>query len=100
MTSGFVAEILVFLGTFHVYAWATGLAAFGVVLAAGYILWTIQRTMFGPRLERWNGLQDATIVDAGAIGVLLVPVMVVGIYPRFLTDAFESGLAPILARFG
>jgi len=100
MTSGFVAEILVFLGTFHVYAWATGLAAFGVVLAAGYILWTIQRTMFGPRLERWDGLQDATIVDAGAIGVLLVPVMVVGIYPRFLTDAFESGLAPILARFG
>ena len=100
MTSGFVAEILVFLGTFHVYAWATGLAAFGVVLAAGYILWTIQRTMFGPRLERWDGLQDATIVDAGAIGVLLVPVMVVGIYPRFLTDVFESGLAPILARFG
>ncbi len=99
-TSGFVAEILIFIGTFHVYAWATGLAAFGVVLAAGYMLWTIQRTMFGPRLDRWNGLTDATVVDAGAIGVLLVPVMVIGIYPRILTDVFEVGLAPILARFG
>ena len=99
-TSGFVAEILVFIGTFHVYAWATGLAAFGVVLAAGYMLWTIQRTMFGPRLDRWDGLTDATVVDAGAIGVLLVPVMVIGIYPRILTEVFEVGLAPILARFG
>ena len=98
-TSGFVAELLVFLGTFRAYPWATGLAAFGVVLAAGYILWTVQRTMFGPRLARWDGLEDATAVDAGAIAVLLIPIFAVGIYPRLLTDVFESGLTDILARF-
>ena len=99
-TSGFVAEILIFIGTFGAYPWATGLAAFGVVLAAGYILWTVQRTMFGPRQERWDGLTDATAVDVGAMGVLLVPIFAIGIYPRLLTDVFDSGLAPILARFG
>ena len=59
-TAGFVAEIMVFLGGFTAYAWAAALSAFGVVLAAGYMLWAAQRTMFGPRLERWDGLRDAT----------------------------------------
>ena len=99
-TSGFVAEILVFLGTFPVYGWATAAAAFGVVLTAGYILWMAQRTLFGPRLERWEHLTDATAVDLGAMAVLLVPIFAVGIYPRMLTDVFDSGIGTIFAGFG
>ena len=98
-TGGFVAELLVFLGTFDVYPWATGLAAFGVVLAAGYILWTAQRTLFGPRRPRWDAIEDAGAVEAAAIAVLLIPIFAVGLYPRLLTDVFELGLAPIVARF-
>ena len=98
-TGGFVAEMLVFLGTFNVYPWATGLAAFGVVLAAGYILWTAQRTLFGPRRPRWDAIEDARPVDAAAMAVLLVPIFVVGLYPRLVTDVFEAGLGPIAARF-
>ncbi len=98
-TGGFVAEMLVFLGTFGVYPWATGLAAFGVVLAAGYILWTAQRTLFGPRRPRWDAIEDAQPVDAAAMAVLLVPIFVVGLYPRLVTDVFEAGLGPITARF-
>ena len=99
-TSGFVAELLVFLGAFQVYGFLTALAAFGVVLAAGYILWTAQRTLFGPRLPRWDGLSDAKLVDAGAMAVLIVPIFVVGLYPRILTDVFDAGIAPIIAGFG
>ncbi len=99
-TSGFVAEIMVFLGTFPVYGLATALAAFGVVLAAGYILWTAQRTMFGPRVERWDGLTDATPVDIGAMAVLAIPIFAVGLYPAIVTDIFDAGLAPIVARLG
>ena len=36
----------------------------------------------------------------GAIGVLLVPMLVIGVYPRLLTDVFDAGLAPILHGFG
>ena len=99
-TGGFVAEILIFLGTFPVYGVATGLAAFGVVLAAGYILWVVQRTMFGPRIERWDGLGDAKAVDIGAMAVLIVPIFVVGLYPKLLTDMFDAGLAPIVRGLG
>ena len=100
LTSGFVAELLVFLGTFAVYKVATALAAFGVVLAAGYILWTAQRTMFGPRLARWDGLGDAKIVDVGAMAVLIIPIFVVGIYPKVLTDVFDAGILPIVRGLG
>ena len=99
-TSGFVAELLIFLGTFQVYGFLTALGAFGVVLAAGYILWTVQRTIFGPRVARWDGLTDAKLVDVAAMGVLIVPIFVVGLYPRVLTDVFDAGIAPILAGFG
>ena len=99
-TSGFVAELLIFLGAFTAYAWATGIAAFGVVLAAGYILWAAQRTMFGPRLARWDGLPDARPVDIGAMAVLVIPIFVVGVYPRIITDVFDAGIAPILRGLG
>jgi NADH-quinone oxidoreductase subunit M len=48
--SGFVAEIMVFLGTFSVWPLATGVSAFGVVLAAGYTLWMLQRVFLAPVL--------------------------------------------------
>jgi NADH-quinone oxidoreductase subunit M len=99
-TSGFVAELLVFMGTFPVYGLATALCAFGVVLAAGYILWASQRVLFGPRMERWDALPDARPVDLVAMAVLTVPIFVVGVYPRLITDAFEAGLAPILRGLG
>ena len=99
-TSGFVAEIMVFLGGFTAYAWAAGLSAFGVVLAAGYILWMAQRTMFGPRIERWDGLRDASVVDMGAMAVLLVPIFAIGVFPRLLTDVLDAGLTPIVRGFG
>ena len=99
-TSGFVAEILVFMGSFPVWGLATVLASFGVVLAAAYILWMAQRTLFGPRLSRYDHLGDATAVDVVAMGVLLVPIMVVGLYPKLLTDVFDLGIVPIISRLG
>ena len=95
-TSGFVSEILVFLGTFPVWAWHTALAAFGVVLTAGYILWMIQRTMFGPPQERFDGVGDAKRWQYLPIGVLVVAIFVVGIYPAIISDVFSSAVGPIV----
>jgi NADH-quinone oxidoreductase subunit M len=46
--AGFVAEITVFLGAFQKHEWAVIASIFGVVLSAGYVLWTMQRVVFGP----------------------------------------------------
>ena len=84
--SGFVAEVVIFIGAFEVWPVAAILGVFGVVLASGYILWMIQRTFFGPAKERWNDLRDATIVEAISPIALLIVIFAVGLYPAVLTD--------------
>ena len=90
-TSGFVSELLIFLGAFPVWGWATALSAFGIVITAGYILWMVQRTMFGPAKERFGSVRDATVAEMAPIFVLVVAVIGVGVYPAFVSDVFAGG---------
>ncbi len=94
--SGFVSELLVFLGAFRAYAWPTALAVIGIVLAAGYILWMMERAFFGPRRERFDHLTDASLVEAIPLAIMVVTIVGIGFYPSLLTDVFEIGLAPML----
>ena len=94
-TSGFVAELLIFLGAFKPMAVPTAIAAFGVVLAAGYILWTIQRVMFGPIKERFADITDVSGIQLVPIALLVIAIIVVGIYPSIISDVFASGVEPI-----
>ncbi len=97
--SGFVAEILVFLGSFKAFPWPTALAAFGIVLAAGYILWMIERVMFGTARERFADISDANVIQAIPVGLLVISIAVIGIYPAFLTDVFDAGMKQVLGGF-
>jgi NADH-quinone oxidoreductase subunit M len=94
--SGFVSELLVFFGGFRAFPALTILAVLGIILAAGYILWMIQRTFFGPRPARWDDLTDANWVDAVPVALLVVSIVVVGVYPVWLIDVFRDGLDPIV----
>jgi NADH-quinone oxidoreductase subunit M len=104
-TSGFVAEFLVFLGSFgstvvdgmHVY---TIFGLLGVVLAAGYILWMLQRVFYGPPKPEYEGVPDANNLERVYIFVLVALIMLVGIYPSILTNIIKVGVAPIVAAFG
>ena len=95
-TAGFVSEIHVFLGTFPVWGWLTAIGAFGVVLTAGYILWMIQRVMFGPRNSRLDDLTDASPLEMIPVAALIIAIMVVGIFPATVTDVFSTGIGPIV----
>ncbi|HLB12601.1 MAG TPA: proton-conducting transporter membrane subunit, partial [Dehalococcoidia bacterium] len=98
--SGFVAEFLVFLGTFPTWPWHTALGVFAIVLTAGYLLWTLQRILFGPPDERWAHVGDASFVDAVPIVVLILVIVLVGLYPSILTDMIQGAFPPILERLG
>ena len=93
--SGFVGEILVFLGSFETFAWPTAVAAFGIVIAAGYILWMIERVLFGAARDRFSSLTDASVIEAVPLGLLVVSIVVIGIYPSFLTDVLNAGIERI-----
>ncbi|MCE2499521.1 MAG: NADH-quinone oxidoreductase subunit M [Dehalococcoidia bacterium] len=97
--SGFVSELLVFFGGFRAFPALTILAVLGIILAAGYILWMLQRTLFGPRPSRWDDLSDASPVELVPVALLVVSIVVVGVYPAWLTDVFRDGLAPIVSSY-
>ncbi len=100
-TSGFAAEFLVFVGSFtsttvagiQVY---TILAVLGVVVAAGYILWMLQRVFYGEVLEKFNGVSDADALEKAYMAAFVAVIMLVGIYPAILTDVIKLGIMSII----
>ena len=94
--SGFVAEVLVFLGSFREFAWPTALAAFGIVLAAAYILWMIERVLFGGARERFASITDANFIEAVPLGLLVISIVAVGVYPAVITDVVDFGVAQLV----
>ena len=73
----------------------TILGASGVILTAGYLLWTIQRIYLGPLNEKYktlpeiNGREMFTLVPLGAIVIL------VGVYPSVVLDLLRASLDQI-----
>ncbi len=99
LLSGFVSEILVFFGAFRAFPALTILAVLGIILAAGYILWMLQRTLFGPRPARWDNLTDASPAELVPVALLVISIVAVGVYPAWLTDVFRDGLEPIVSGY-
>ena len=99
-TSGFVAELTIFLGTFQEWRAATVLGVLGIFLSAGYILWTLQRTMYGTPTTRFQHVEDAVLVDKAGALLLIAPILIVGVYPSFITDMLREGIKPISALYG
>ena len=95
--SGFIAEIMVFLGAFKSNS-ANGLihesyaiiSTLGLILGAGYFLWTIQRMFFGPLDVKGEGqlekLTPLTPREFIAMVPLCAGALVFGIFPQLILD--------------
>ncbi len=90
--SGFVAEYLVFTGSFATLPVATIFAAFGVVLTAGYLLWMLRRSFYGPLNMKWDWLTDTTVREAFPLVALGLVILFVGIYPQPIIDLLTPSL--------
>ncbi len=98
--SGFIAEIMVFLGAFKsnsvnglLHESLAMVATLGLVLSASYYLWTLQRMFFGP-FHLKGGLSENSIVDLSSREYfMLVPLAIAalffGIFPQPLMDLID-----------
>jgi NADH-quinone oxidoreductase subunit M len=94
--SGFVAEYLTFTGSFAFLPVQTIVAAFGVVLTAGYLLWMLRRSFFGPLNVKWTWLTDATPLQAFPLVVLALIILFIGVYPKPMMDLLAPSLHHLL----
>ncbi|HJX03611.1 MAG TPA: NADH-quinone oxidoreductase subunit M [Dehalococcoidia bacterium] len=104
-TSGFIAEFTTFIGSFSSTAFNgiqiyTVLGILGVVLTAGYILWMLQKTFYGPPQDKYNGVPDADLVEKICIFSFVAAILLVGVYPAILTDIIQMGIEPVARLFG
>jgi len=98
--SSFVSEVLVFIGAFTVYPTVTAISALGIVLTAGYLLWTLQRMFLGPENEKYSNLPEIGLREIVTLAPLAVIVIVLGIYPMPLLDLISTSMANLIHVLG
>ncbi len=87
-TNGFVGEFLVLVGSFKTYPVLTIIAATGVIFAAAYLLWALQRILFNPLDKPENThLPDLNKRELALLVPLIAAIIWLGVYP-----------APVLRR--
>src|SRR5579885_610438 len=94
--AGFVAEYMVFTSSYRIWSAATIIAVFTMILTCAYLLWMLKRVFYGPFNTKWHWLPDASAREAVPLIVLAVFIVLVGIYPLPLIDAFRPSLAQIM----
>ncbi|WP_293127160.1 NAD(P)H-quinone oxidoreductase subunit 4 [Okeania sp. SIO1I7] len=106
--SGFVAEVMVFIGfatsdaynqTFKVLV--IFLAAVGVILTPIYLLSMLREILYGPEnkeLVEHEVLKDAEPREVFIIGCLLVPIIGIGLYPKIVTQIYDATTVQLTAR--
>jgi NADH-quinone oxidoreductase subunit M len=97
-TSGFVGEFMVILAAFQDNFWIAAIAAFTLIIGAAYTLWLVKRVIFGevtnPKVAK---LKDLDAREWIVLGSFAAAVLVVGIYPKPLTDLMDSSVQQIVA---
>lgn len=100
--SGFISEVLVFLGAFKSYPVLTVISGLSIVLGAAYMLWALQKIFFGTLPEKWKGPWDPTgkkfktddieAIELVALVPLAIIVIFIGIYPNPVLDLMTGSV--------
>ena len=97
--NGFVGEFLILLGTFASYRWWVIPAAFGIVLAAIYLLWAYQRVFHGPVTSDENRtMADLGLREAIMLAPILVLIIAIGVYPKPFLERIEPAAERIVTQ--
>jgi len=95
--SSFISEALVLLGSFQQYRAFTIVATSGIILTAGYFLWTMQRVFLGPTNEKYAGLSEISLREVITLTPLAMIVVVLGFYPMPVLNLIATTLQQTVA---
>ncbi|MEW5693148.1 MAG: NADH-quinone oxidoreductase subunit M [Candidatus Hydrogenedentota bacterium] len=95
--SGFISEVLVLFGGFAKFRVLTVLASTGIVLTAGYFLWTIERMFLGKPNPKYNQIEEINARELFTLIPLLIIVIFVGIYPTAILKLMDISLLNLIS---
>ena len=104
--SGFVAEVLCFIGGFNTFPVLTIIAGSGIVIGAAYMLWALQKVFFGKINPKWEGPWDpekkyyktddlnwVEVVSLTPLGVLII---LVGVQPHLILGMMTTSVNQLI----
>lgn len=109
--SGFISEIMVFLGAFRshstagvpqAFSWVfsmqvlTVIGTTGVVLGAAYLLYTMQRVYLGPQKPQYAGFRDLTALEYASLVPLGALSILFGVWPNLVLNLFNGAMNQML----
>ncbi len=106
LMAGFAAELFIFLGAFSSTVLPaaplfTAAAMFGIVIVAGYLLWAMQRSLFGPfELEPDYEIDRAPLHDVVPIVTLVVLIVLLGSAPELFWGMISDATVDLVATGG
>ncbi|WP_018731241.1 NADH-quinone oxidoreductase subunit M [Salinispora oceanensis] len=103
-TAPFISEFLVLIGTFSVNKPVAVIATLGVILAAAYVLWMVQRTTQGtlnPALTEVEGMKrDLNLREKVVVAPLVALIVLLGFYPKPVTDVINPAVQATMQDIG
>ena len=84
----------------EIFAVLSVIAASGVIFAAVYMLWAVQRVFFGPIKHRENEhLRDLSLRESLVLAPLVITAVVMGVYPQPFLDTINPSVTYYTQQF-
>ncbi|SBT53975.1 NADH-quinone oxidoreductase subunit M [Micromonospora narathiwatensis] len=103
-TAPFISEFLVLIGTFTTNKPVAVIATLGIILAAAYVLWMVQRTTQGtlnPALTEVEGMRrDLSLREKIVVAPLIALIVLLGFYPKPVTDVINPAVKATMQDVG
>jgi NADH-quinone oxidoreductase subunit M len=96
--SGFVGEFLSLLGAFLTSRWYVVVAATGVILAAVYLLWAVQRAFTGEPDEANSATKEIGVRELCTVVPLLALSLFLGFYPKPVLDRMGPSVRALVTH--
>lgn len=103
LTNSFPGEFLIFNGIFSSQTkynvWFIVLAGMGIILGAVYTLNMIRKVFYGNTNELTASTKDITWNEKLALGIIVLIIFVLGVYPQFLLNETSTMSETIFKKF-
>ncbi|QPJ62466.1 MAG: NADH-quinone oxidoreductase subunit M [Candidatus Nitronauta litoralis] len=96
-TCNFIGEFLVLVGTSYVSFAMVLISMGGILLAASYMLWMLQRLVLGePKTEAAKVLPDLSNRELATLIPLAIMILGIGLYPGPLMEAMDTSVLQLI----
>ncbi len=98
----FAAEFMVLASMYQVWALWLFLPIISVAITAGYYLWALQRSMFGPMTQKIDTahLHDISWFEGAPVGMLIALIALFGVFPMLIFQYIDPAAKIVLGLLG